>query len=115
MGSGPKRPQKFERADTRNARRLAAGDSAQPTWRKMLMNRLVVAALILSPLVARAWEPLQGALSLDFGGCWIRQETREPRWKIVSFGDRVASNYGANEFQQLLDPSITTILRSAFE
>jgi hypothetical protein len=27
----------------------------------------------------------------------------------------VASNYGANEFQQLLDPSITTILRSAFE
>jgi hypothetical protein len=26
----------------------------------------------------------------------------------------VASNYGANEFQQLLDPSITTILRSAF-
>ncbi len=79
------------------------------------MNRLIVAALILSPLVARAWEPLQGALSLDLGGCWIRQENPEPRWKIVSFGDRVSSNYGANEFQQLLNPSITTILRSAFE
>jgi hypothetical protein len=76
-GRRPPRPQKFERAGTRNVRR-PAGDSAQPTWRKMLMNRLIVAALILSPLVARAWEPLQGALSLDFGACWIRQETPEP-------------------------------------
>jgi hypothetical protein len=81
----------------------------------MFMHRLIVAAIILNPLVARAWEPLQGALSLDFGGCWIRPENPGPRWKIVSFGDRVVSNYGANEFQQLLDPSITTTLRTAFE
>lgn len=79
------------------------------------MNRLIVTALILSPLVARAWQPLEGALSLDLGGCWIRQESPEPRWKIVSFGDRFSSNYGASEFQQLLNQPISTVLRSAFK
>jgi len=82
------------------------------------MKRLKIAVL-LSPFLAaqmsRAAEPLEGALSLNFGSCWIRQETAEPRWKLVSFSDRVASNYGANEFQQMLNEPISTVLQDAFK
>ena len=82
------------------------------------MNRSTVAALVLTPFVAaqvcRAEEPLVGALSLNFGSCWVRQESPEPRWKLVSFSDRVASNMGANEFQQTLNQPISTVLQGAF-
>jgi len=74
--------------------------------------------VLLSPLLAiqisRAAEPLEGALSLDFGGCWIRYEDLSSSWKLVSFSDRVASNIGSSEFDRTLDQPITTVLQSAF-
>jgi hypothetical protein len=82
------------------------------------MNRLTVAALVVTPFIAaqvcRAAEQLEGALSLNLGSCWVRQESAEPRWKLVSFSDRVASNLGANEFQQTLNQPISTVLQGAF-